>query len=41
MECADVTLLQQWVAAWEDIAEFEIVPVVAGGTAVADAVLGR
>ena len=41
MECADVTLLQQWVAAWEDIAEFEILPVVPGGSAVGDAVLGR
>ena len=41
MECADVTQLQQWVAAWEDLAEFEIVPVVPGGAPVADAVLGR
>jgi hypothetical protein len=30
MECDDVLLLQQWVAAWSDIMEFEIVPVVAG-----------
>ena len=36
----DLTLLQRWVAAWEDVTEFEIVPVVAGGSAVADAVLG-
>jgi len=41
MECEDLTLLQRWVAAWEDIAQFEIVPVVAGGSAVADAVQGR
>ena len=41
MECDDITLLQQWVANWEDLVEFEIVPVVAGGTAVAEAVLGR
>ena len=27
MDCADVTLLQQWVAAWRDLARFEIVPV--------------
>lgn len=30
MECADVTLLQRWVAAWADLTAFEIVPVVAG-----------
>jgi len=30
VECADVTLLQQWVAEWRDLAEFEIVPVVTG-----------
>ena len=30
MECDDVTLLQRWVAAWSDLIEFEIVPVVAG-----------
>ena len=41
MECEDITLLQRWVAAWEDIAEFEILPVVPGGGAVGDAVLGR
>jgi hypothetical protein len=40
MECDDVTLLQRWVAAWEDVTEFEIVPVVAGGSAVAEAVQG-
>lgn len=39
MECDDVTLLQRWVANWEDLADFEIVPVVAGGRAVAEAVL--
>jgi hypothetical protein len=41
MECEDITLLQRWVAAWEDIAQFEILPVVGGGSAVGDAVLGR
>jgi hypothetical protein len=41
MECDDVTLLQRWVAAWEDLTDFEILPVVAGGSAVADAVEGR
>jgi hypothetical protein len=41
MECDEITLLQRWVAGWEDIAEFEIVPVVPSGSPVADAVLGR
>ena len=27
MECSDVRLLQQWVAQWQDLVEFEIVPV--------------
>jgi hypothetical protein len=30
MECDDVTLLQRWVAAWADLVEFEILPVVPG-----------
>ena len=40
MECDDITLLQAWVANWEDIVEFEIVPVVSRGPAVIEAVLG-
>jgi hypothetical protein len=28
MECDDARLLQQWVAFWNDLVEFEIVPVV-------------
>jgi len=28
MECEDARLLQQWVAFWSDLSEFEIVPVV-------------
>ena len=28
MECADARLLQEWIAAWADLADFEIVPVV-------------
>jgi hypothetical protein len=28
MECDDARLLQQWVAQWSDLVEFEIVPVV-------------
>ena len=36
MEADDVTLFQQWVAQWSDLAAFEIVPVVPGkDTAVA------
>ncbi len=27
MKCEDARLLQQWVAAWSDLIEFEIVPV--------------
>ena len=27
MECDDLALMQRWVAAWEDLAAFEIVPV--------------
>lgn len=27
MECEDVRLLQEWVAGWGELAEFEIVPV--------------
>jgi len=28
MECNDLRLLQQWIAQWQDLVEFEIVPVV-------------
>jgi len=28
MECDDARLLQEWILAWGDLAEFEIVPVV-------------
>ena len=31
MECEDVALLQRWVANWQDLGEFEIVPVLEGG----------
>ena len=30
LEADDVTALQRWVAEWSDLAQFEIVPVVAG-----------
>jgi len=29
MECDDVKLLQGWVARWQDLVDFEIVPVAA------------
>nr|WP_233153861.1 DUF3303 family protein [Scytonema sp. HK-05] len=28
MECDDLRLLQQWVLQWQDLGEFDIVPVV-------------
>ncbi len=28
MECDDVSLLQKWIFGWQDLMEFEIVPVV-------------
>ena len=40
MECDDVTKLQQWVAEWSDVMEFEIIPVTAGKD-VADALDGQ
>ena len=40
MECEDITLLQTWVANWEDLTHFEIVPVVPGSR-VGDAVRAR
>lgn len=27
MACDDVAVLQEWVASWEDLVEFEVVPV--------------
>jgi hypothetical protein len=35
MECDDLALLQRWVAAWQDIVRFEIVPVTASADAAA------
>lgn len=28
MECEDPSLLEQWVARWEDLVDFEVVPVI-------------
>lgn len=33
MECDDPELLAAWMAAWEDLVEFEIVPVVTSASA--------
>ena len=33
MECADPKLLQQWIAQWSDLVEFEVVPVVTSAEA--------
>jgi hypothetical protein len=27
MECDDAVLLQEWIAAWSDLSDFEVVPV--------------
>ena len=32
MEADDVTLFQRWIADWQGVAEFEVVPVVEGKT---------
>lgn len=28
MECADRSLLEQWIAQWQDLVDFEVIPVV-------------
>ncbi|HEX8243337.1 MAG TPA: DUF3303 family protein, partial [Longimicrobium sp.] len=33
MECDDPDLLRQWMDAWEDLVEFEVVPVMTSGEA--------
>ncbi len=33
MEADDVTLFQRWIADWQELVEFEVVPVVEGKTA--------
>jgi hypothetical protein len=35
MECSDRTLLEQWIAAWEDLVDFEIHPVITSADAAA------
>jgi len=39
MKCDDIALSQRWVPAREDLAEFEILLVIPGGSPVADAIL--
>lgn len=34
MECDDFSLLTQWMARWEDLTEFEVIPVVTSAEAV-------
>jgi hypothetical protein len=40
MECDDLALLQRWIANWEDIVRFEVVPVTTSATT-AEAVSAR
>ena len=35
MECADRALLDQWIGAWADLVEFEVIPVVTSAEAAA------
>ena len=35
MECDDRALLDQWMAAWTDLVDFEVVPVMTSGEAAA------
>jgi len=35
MECEDRGLLDQWIANWDDVAEFQIIPVVTSAEAAA------
>jgi hypothetical protein len=35
MECDDLALLEEWLAAWRDLVEFEVVPVITSAAAVA------
>ncbi len=33
MECDDPDLMRQWIAAWEDLIDFEIIPVISSAAA--------
>ena len=41
MECDDRSLLDAWMAAWSDLVEFEVLPVVTSAEAAARASAGR
>ena len=34
MECADPRLLQEWIARWSDLIDFEVIPVVSSADSV-------
>jgi len=34
MECEDWCLLEQWIASWNDLVDFEVVPVITSAEAV-------
>ncbi|MFL5577806.1 MAG: DUF3303 domain-containing protein [Gemmatimonadaceae bacterium] len=40
MECDDAALLEQWMAAWRDLVDFEVIPVMTSAAA-ADAIAPR
>jgi hypothetical protein len=35
MECGDRALLDQWIAAWRDIVDFEVFPIITSAEAAA------
>ena len=35
MECDDRALLQEWIAAWSDLVDFEVIPVISSAAAAA------
>jgi len=38
MECDDPSLLVQWMARWEDLTEFEVIPVITSAEAAASVI---
>jgi hypothetical protein len=34
MECEDRALLDQWIAQWQDLVDFEVIPVITSAQAV-------
>jgi hypothetical protein len=35
MECDDRTLLDEWIAAWSDLVDFDVIPVISSAAAAA------